>query len=86
MTTHRIMQLHNLRDTMLSKARIARRAAKNLDRINNRIGAGHYLRAANRYDCIARKALSRINARMAAKGKGVNHYPKPCLCRVKCYV
>jgi len=52
MTTHRLIQIHNLEDTMSSKARIARRAADNLARIGNNNGAGHYLRAALRCEHI----------------------------------
>lgn len=62
MTTHRLIQIHNLEDNVSSKARIARRAADNLARIGNNKGAGHYLRAASRFEQIADKCRLRLGA------------------------
>ena len=59
MTTHRLIQIHNLEDTISSKARIARRAADNLARIGNNNGAGYYLRAALRFEHIANACAAR---------------------------
>lgn len=60
MTTHRLIQIHNLEDNMSSKSRTARRAADNLARIGNDKGAGHYLRAAFRFEQIAGKCRLRL--------------------------
>lgn len=60
MTTQRLIQIHNLGDNMYSKARAARRAADNLARIGNDKGAGHYLRAACRFERIAEKCRLRL--------------------------
>jgi len=62
MTTHRLIQIHNLEDTMSSKARIARRSADNLARIGNTNGAGYYLRRAMRFERIANICINRIKA------------------------
>ena len=50
MTTHRLIQVHNLLDSVSSKVRQCRRAADNLARIRNDRGADHYLRRVARYE------------------------------------
>lgn len=60
MTTHRLVQIHSLRDAVSSKARQCRRAADNLARIGNGRGAGHYLRRAARYESLAALCNGRL--------------------------
>lgn len=60
MSTHRVIQIHNLLDTLSSKARQCRRAADNLAAIRNDRGAGHYLRRAVRLEHIAARCSARL--------------------------
>lgn len=60
MTTHRLIQIHNLEDSMSSKFRIARKAADNLARIGNDKGAGYFLRRAVRFERIAISCRARL--------------------------
>lgn len=59
-STHRVIQIHSLEDTLSSKARVYRRCADNLARIRNNTGAGHYLRRAIRAERIAAKCRARL--------------------------
>jgi hypothetical protein len=60
MTTHRLIQVHVLFDTLSSRARVCRRAADNLARIGNDRGAAHYLRRASRLERIASACAQRL--------------------------
>lgn len=60
MTTHRLIQIHNIEDTVSSKARVCRRAADNLARIKNYAGAGFYIYRALRFERISAKCLTRL--------------------------
>ena len=60
MSTHRLIQIHALFNTLSSKARQCRRAADNLARIRNDRGASHYLRRAARYARLAALCEGRL--------------------------
>lgn len=60
MTTHRMIQIHNLLDTCESKASVCRRGADNLARINNTAGTIHQIKRALRFERIASKCRSRL--------------------------
>ena len=60
MTTHRLIQIHNLLDTCESKACVCRRGADNLARIGNAAGTIHQLKKAMRFERIASKCRSRL--------------------------
>lgn len=61
-TTHRLVQLHNLADDMSSRARICLRGAANLERIGNSRGAQHQRDKGLRYQVIAEAAARRMEA------------------------
>ena len=58
MTTHRVLQLSNLLDTMTSRAGVCRRGAENLRRIGNDKGAAHQDERAARFERIANRAAA----------------------------
>lgn len=60
MTTHRLIQIHNLLDTCNSKSRVCRRGADNLARIGNAVGATHQLCRAMRFERIASMCRIRL--------------------------
>jgi hypothetical protein len=60
MTTHRLIQIHNLEDTLSSKARIASKAALNAGRICNMKAAAHFMRKAQRLNNIAAKCRAHL--------------------------
>lgn len=62
MTTHRLIQIHMLADTMSSKSRSFRRAADNLARTGNINGATHYFRAAIRCERVLDACTKRIQS------------------------
>ena len=63
LSTHRLLQLHDLADSLTSKAHVCLRGAANLDRIGNYRGA-NYLRAKGlRCQIIADKAARILKER-----------------------
>lgn len=65
LTTHRLLQLHNLADDLSARAGSAGRAAANLERIGNKRGAQYCRARAARYQVIATRAQERLNRDMA---------------------
>lgn len=61
-TTHRLIQLHNLADDLSSRARVCLRGAANLERIGNARGAQHQRAKGLRYQAIADAAALRLGA------------------------
>ena len=62
MTTHRVLQICSLLDTLESQGRTYNRCASNLASIRNTQGAGHYLRRAIRVERIAAKCRLRLES------------------------
>ena len=60
LSTHRVVQLHNLADDLSSRARVCLRGAANLDRIGNSRGAQYQRSKGLRYQVIAEKAVRRL--------------------------
>ncbi len=65
MTTHRLIQIHSLEDTLSASASVSGRAAMNAARIGNLGAAAHFMRKAQRLNRIAAKCRSRLEADMA---------------------
>lgn len=62
MTTHRTIQIHNLLDTVSSKARVCRTGSGNLARIGNTIGSASQLHRAQRFERIAERCQRRLGS------------------------
>lgn len=60
LTTHRLIQLHNLADDLSSRARVCLRGAANLERIGNKRGAQYQRAKGFRFQVIAEKAARRV--------------------------
>lgn len=60
LTTHRIIQLHNLADDLSSRARVYLRGAANLERIGNKRGAQFQRAKGGRLKVIAWKVSRRL--------------------------
>jgi hypothetical protein len=60
LSTHRLIQISQLLDTMESNARICRQGCANLARIGNSIGATDILFRAQRMEYIARECRDRL--------------------------
>lgn len=65
MTTHRLIQVHGLEDTLSASARVSGRAAMNAARIGNFKAAAPFLRKAQRLNRIAERCRARPSADMA---------------------
>lgn len=59
-STHRLIQIHNLEDTCTSRARVLRRGAENLARIGNHKGEKYQIDRAARFESLSAKCQSRI--------------------------
>lgn len=59
-STHRLIQLHNLADDLSSRARVCLRGAANLERIGNALGAQYQRAKGLRYQAIASAAARRL--------------------------
>lgn len=62
LSTHRLIQLHNLADDLSSRARVCLRGAANLERIGNAQGAQYQRAKGLRYQAIASVAERRLGA------------------------
>lgn len=62
MTTHRLIQIHNLADDLSARARVCLRGAANLERIGNARGAQYQRAKGLRYQRIADAAERRLEA------------------------
>lgn len=62
LTTHRLIQLHNLVDDLSSRARVCMRGAANLERIGNARGAQYQCAKGLRFQAIAEKAARRVES------------------------
>jgi hypothetical protein len=62
MTTHRTIQIHNLLDTVSSKAHVCRMGSANLARIGNAIGSASQLHRAQRFERIAERCQRRLGS------------------------
>lgn len=62
MTTHRLIQLHNLNDDFSARANVCLRGAANLERIGNTRGAQYQRVKGLRYQAIAERAARRLGA------------------------
>ena len=60
LTTHRLIQLHNLADDLSSRARVCLRGAAHLQRIGNAKGAQYQRAKGLRLQVIAEKAARRV--------------------------
>jgi hypothetical protein len=60
MTTHRAIQIHNLKGECSSRSRVLRRGAANLERIGNRKGAACQVAKAVKCDRIAAECRRRL--------------------------
>ncbi|OZI59920.1 hypothetical protein [Bordetella genomosp. 11] len=60
LSTHRLIQLHNLADDLSSRAQVCLRGAVNLDRIGNARGAQYQHAKSVRYQRIADAASRRL--------------------------
>ncbi|MFY4006001.1 hypothetical protein [Achromobacter denitrificans] len=62
LSTHRLIQLHNLADDLSARARVCLRGAANLERIGNARGAQYQRAKGLRYQTIAGAASRRLGA------------------------
>ncbi|MFY3300220.1 hypothetical protein ACOTEY_00545 [Achromobacter xylosoxidans] len=62
LSTHRLIQLHNLADDLSARARVCLRGAANLERIGNARGAQYQRAKGLRYQAIAETAARRLEA------------------------
>ncbi|MCY1197225.1 hypothetical protein D9M72_85870 [compost metagenome] len=62
LSTHRLIQLHNLADDLSARARVCLRGAANLERIGNARGAQYQRAKGLRYQGIADAAARRLGA------------------------
>lgn len=62
LSTHRLIQLHNLANDLSSRARVCLRGAANLERIGNARGAQYQRAKGLRFQAIAEKAGRRVEA------------------------
>lgn len=62
MTTHRLIQLHNMLDDLSSRARVSRRAADKAASINNGKAAVYFLQRAVRFERICTRCSARLEA------------------------
>lgn len=60
LSTHRLIQIHNLADDMSARARVAHRGAVNLARIGNRNGSRYMAARAARFSSLADACLARL--------------------------
>jgi hypothetical protein len=61
-STHRLVQLHNLADDLSARARVCLRGAANLERLGNFRGAQYQRAKGLRYQAIAYAASLRLGA------------------------
>ena len=59
-TTHRLIQIHNLADSLESRARVSRRAADKATSINNRKANAYFLNRAERMERIVARCVARL--------------------------
>ncbi|MCY1303262.1 hypothetical protein D9M68_694370 [compost metagenome] len=60
LSTHRLIQIHNLGDDLSSRARVAHRASVNLARIGNAKGSRYYAVQAARLSSVADACSARL--------------------------